>query len=263
MSPFNSHIYYNEWGGRTGTPVICIHGVGSHGLLFHRLAEDLTHLGFRVIAVDLRGHGKSTWDPPWDIPTHLADLESTCQALGIKNAFWVGHSFGGRLALELSAYAPELISRAVLLDPAIQVDARVAREWAEAASAHRVWTSITAAVEDLAKLSGLGPQGLDPFRKYAETWLTCGEDGMFFAPFSRPAIATAYSEMVTVPPPASRPMLVLRAAFAHVVTETALSTLMRTSGRTVSAISISANHDLLFDAFEETSHEVRKFFEAR
>ena len=51
-----------------------------------------------MIAPDLRGHGRSGWEPPWNHPTYVADLVETADALGIGEADWVGHSFGGRLS---------------------------------------------------------------------------------------------------------------------------------------------------------------------
>jgi lipase len=111
-------LHLHEWGDASAPPVVCLHGVTGHGERFRRLAEE-RWTSAHVIAPDLRGHGRSDWDPPWTIPTHLADLVETTDALGIEQADWVGHSWGGRLVLELAAAHPERVRRAVLLDPAI------------------------------------------------------------------------------------------------------------------------------------------------
>ena len=110
-------LHVHEWGDPDAPAVVCLHGVTGHGERYRRLAERWA--GFRVIAPDLRGHGRSDWEPPWTFPTHVADLVDTIDALGIERPDWVGHSFGGRLVLELAAAHPERIRRAVLLDPAI------------------------------------------------------------------------------------------------------------------------------------------------
>ncbi|MBD0339116.1 MAG: alpha/beta fold hydrolase [Thermoleophilia bacterium] len=78
---------------------MCLHGVGAHGLRYRRLADRLP--GRRLVALDLRGHGRSGWQPPWDLDTHLADLLETVDALGLERPDWIGHSFGGRLVIEL------------------------------------------------------------------------------------------------------------------------------------------------------------------
>src|SRR4029077_14752926 len=52
-----------------------------------------TDLGSPVGA--LRGHGDSTWDPPWDAATHVADLLETLDAEGVERVAVIGHSFGG------------------------------------------------------------------------------------------------------------------------------------------------------------------------
>jgi lipase len=105
-------LYVHAWGD--GPTVVCLHGVTSSGVLFERLAS---HLPYRLLAPDLRGHGRSTWEPPWRIEQHLADLGELFE----EPSAWIGHSFGGRLVIELAARRPELVERAVLLDPAIRV----------------------------------------------------------------------------------------------------------------------------------------------
>ena len=57
----------HEWGDPSAPPVVCLHGVTGHGLRFRRLAEERLADRFHVVAADLRGHGHSTWDEPWDI----------------------------------------------------------------------------------------------------------------------------------------------------------------------------------------------------
>ena len=113
-------LHVVEWGDPDAPPVVCLHGVTGHAGRFRQLAEERWAGRFHVFAPDLRGHGRSGWEPPWDVATHVADLVETVDALGIEQADWVGHSWGGRLVLELAAVHPERIRRAVLLDPAIQ-----------------------------------------------------------------------------------------------------------------------------------------------
>ena len=73
-----------EWGGSGGHPVICLHGVTGHGARFAQLASRLPD--FRVVGVDLRGHGYSGSEPPWSIATQIADLIEAAAALGIESA---------------------------------------------------------------------------------------------------------------------------------------------------------------------------------
>ena len=58
-----------EWGDPQGQPVICLHGVTGHGRRFRRLAEERLAT-YRVVGVDYRGHGSSTWEPPWSVEQH-------------------------------------------------------------------------------------------------------------------------------------------------------------------------------------------------
>src|SRR5215467_1166857 len=118
-------LYVHEWGDPGGEPLVCLHGVTGYAGVYQRLAEERWSER-RVLAFDLRGHGRSGWEPPWTFATHVADLAETSEALGLSTADWVGHSFGGRLVLELASVHPRLVRRAGLLDPAIQLLPHVA-----------------------------------------------------------------------------------------------------------------------------------------
>ena len=135
-------LHTHEWGDPDAPPLVCLHGVTGHGERFRRLAEKRWAAQFRVVAPDLRGHGRSGWEPPWTLETHVADLIETADALGIHEADWVGHSFGGRLVLELAAAHPERVRRAVLLDPAIDVLPHIAQSAAEDERAEPIYTSL-------------------------------------------------------------------------------------------------------------------------
>ena len=112
------HRFAAPLGAGVGVPILAIHGVKSHGRRFRRLAEEAWPER-TTLAVDLRGHGASTWDPPWDVSTHVADLLETLDAEGVERVAVVGHSFGGCLATHLAAAAPDRVERFVLLDPAV------------------------------------------------------------------------------------------------------------------------------------------------
>jgi lipase len=61
-----------------------VHGATGHGQRFEQLAAERWAIRFRVLAVDLRGHGRSGWQPPWTIETHIGDLLERVDALGLR-----------------------------------------------------------------------------------------------------------------------------------------------------------------------------------
>ena len=111
-----TQIYYKDWG--TGPKTV----VFSHGWPLNADAwEDqmlfLASNGYRCIAYDRRGHGRST--QPWDgnnYDTFAADLNTLVSTLNIKNATFVGHSMGGgEIARYLGKFGSARASKAVLI----------------------------------------------------------------------------------------------------------------------------------------------------
>src|SRR5712691_4109042 len=145
----------HEWGDPAAPAVVCLHGVNAHGRRFRKLAEERLANRFRVLAPDLRGHGYSDWEPPWTISTHAHDVLETLDDAGVRRAAFIGHSFGGRLTLELAALDPERIERAALLDPAIQILPHVGLDFAERERADHSFATIEDAID--ARLGSGGP----------------------------------------------------------------------------------------------------------
>jgi lipase len=98
-------LHVHDWGAADAPPLVCLHGVTSWGGRFRRLAEE--RLGaFHVFAFDLRGHGMSDWEPPWNLGAHTADLVDTLDVLNLDRVDIVGHSFGGRSTASSSSTRP-------------------------------------------------------------------------------------------------------------------------------------------------------------
>jgi pimeloyl-ACP methyl ester carboxylesterase len=110
-----------------GEPLVCLHGLQEGGIHFEPLAARLP--GRRLLAPDLRGHGDSEWEPPWRLEQHLEDVLDTVGEEPARD--WCGHSFGGRLCVELANRRPELVRRLVLLDPALRLQPENALRLAE------------------------------------------------------------------------------------------------------------------------------------
>ncbi|MGA0122900.1 MAG: alpha/beta fold hydrolase [Gaiellales bacterium] len=250
----------HAFGPDDGEPVLALHGVTGHGRRYAHLAPAALPER-RVLAVDLRGHGRSGWDPPWDVATHLADLLETLDAEGLRGPVdVVGHSFGGLLALGLVATAPERVRRAVLLDPAIALPAEVCRQRAEAVVPTAGWASREDALA--ARAEGIAPSGHRFLAQEIDDHVEERADGRWWARYSVPAAATAWSEMSRPAPIPSmpRPMLVVRAMRDDYVQDAALLTpLERAIGSELEVVGIDAQHILYWEALDETADEVRRF----
>lgn len=110
--------------------ILAIHGLTGHGRRWESMfSKHLPDTG--VIAPDLLGHGRSSWDPPWTIEANVAAIGELVENQAAGPVVVVGHSFGGAIALTLAAERPDLIAGLVLLDPAVGLDGRWVRDIAD------------------------------------------------------------------------------------------------------------------------------------
>jgi lipase len=255
-------LHVHEWGDRDAPPVVCVHGVSAHGRRFRKLAEERLASRFRVVAPDLRGHGRSDYDPPWDLSTHLDDLLETLAEEGVVDApAWVGHSFGGRLLLELAARSPERIRCAVLLDPAIQILPHVGLDFAEEAAKDHAYASVDEAID--ARLASGAPTPRSFVEEEAHEHLVPSSDGRLRWQYCRPAVVTVYSELCREPPPptvlAPLPALLVHASQFGLVREEQLEEYQAALGDGLEVVAVNGGHVVYWDAYEETADAVEEF----
>jgi lipase len=123
--------------------ILALHGVEAHGLRFLKLASLMP--ARRIVAPDLRGHGRSPGEGPWTVEQHVRDLRPLLESSQRAPAL-LGHSFGGLVAWELARAQPERVARLVLVDPAVGVSAEVAQEGKAAAATERSAPDVLEAV---------------------------------------------------------------------------------------------------------------------
>ena len=110
-----TEIYYKDWG--KGQPVVFSHGWPLSGDAFEDQMFFLTSRGYRCIAHDRRGHGRSSQPLAGnDMDTYADDLAALTETLDLKNAIHVGHSTGGgEVARYIGRHGTTRVAKAVLI----------------------------------------------------------------------------------------------------------------------------------------------------
>jgi non-heme chloroperoxidase len=110
-----TRIYYKDWG--SGQPVVFSHGWPLSGDAFEDQMYYLTSRGYRCIAHDRRGHGRSS--QPWngnDMDTYADDLAELTETLDLRHAVHIGHSTGGgEVARYIGRHGTKRVAKAVLI----------------------------------------------------------------------------------------------------------------------------------------------------
>jgi esterase len=110
-------IHYVDWGTAGRQPFIMLHGLDRVARTFDHLA---THFNTRyhVLAIDLRGHGDSDWDPDarYRVEDHVSDVEGLVRQLGLRDIVLWGNSTGGRVAQVFAGMYPDLVTHVIAED---------------------------------------------------------------------------------------------------------------------------------------------------
>jgi len=261
-------IYVRDYAPRlpiTGAPVICLHGLTRNSRDFEIVAPRIAALGRRVLAPDMRGRGRSAYDPD---PAHYVpavytqDVIAMMDALGLDKAVFVGTSMGGIITMALAALAPGRIIAAALNDMGPKLEAaglaRIAgyvgraqplASWADAGEANR-------AVNGQAFPTRLDDESF---------WLTFGkrthrqsDAGAIVADYD-PNIALAFTDSETSTPIdmsplfqalADKPVLSIRGAISDLLSAEGVEAMRAMKSDLMTAIVPDVGHAPLLDEDE-------------
>jgi lipase len=252
-------IVLHEWGEAESPRLVCLHGVTSHGRHFAELAGRLADR-FHVLAPDQRGHGDSTWEPPWHLEQYVRDVVDAVGSRGA--ATWLGHSFGARVAYEVAAALPELVERLVLLDPAIRIQPAVGLWAAENARRERVYATFAEGVDRRYEESALHSTPRERLEAELRLHLVEDDDGRWRYRYCQSAVVAAYGEMSREPPPFEQvrlPTLLLVGERSYLPYDDLLEPHAQALGELLHVVRVPGGHTVLWDAFDETFAAVDRF----
>ena len=113
-------LTYYEWRAQPGNhepPILIAHATGFHARCYSAIAGSFP--ARRVIALDLRGHGRSEGGPMDNWRIMADDVAAFLDQLRIRRALGVGHSMGAHVLFQCAADLPDAFSRLVLFDPVV------------------------------------------------------------------------------------------------------------------------------------------------
>lgn len=114
-----ARLSYFEWGDPSDPPILLAHATGFHARVWDQTVAALPD-GYRVIAVELRGHGRSPFTRPIESWKAIAqDVRELVQGLELRDIVGVGHSMGGYCMTRTAYHLAEAFRRVILVDPVL------------------------------------------------------------------------------------------------------------------------------------------------
>ncbi len=162
-------IHYVDWGGDGKPPMVMVHGLDRNARTFDHLATRFTSK-YRVLAIDMRGHGDSGWDPQgrYLVEDHVGDLEGVVQQLSLRNLVLWGNSTGGRVVQVFAGKHPDLVSRVISEDVGPERPRQIADNYAKRVQQEQAgWASQDELLAQLRKSNPrMSPAVLEPYVRY-------------------------------------------------------------------------------------------------
>jgi esterase len=124
-------IHYLDWGNPDRPPFIMLHGIGRIAHTFDHLAPRFA-ASYHVLAIDMRGHGDSDWDPKaaYLVEDYVKDIEALVEALRLRNLTLLGNSTGGRVVQVYAGLHPDNVKALIVEDVGPERPASIANGFA-------------------------------------------------------------------------------------------------------------------------------------
>jgi pimeloyl-ACP methyl ester carboxylesterase len=162
-------LHYVDWGGDGKQPFIMVHGLDRVARTYDHIATQFTSR-YRVLAIDMRGHGDSSWDPQgrYLVEDHVSDLEGIVAQLKLRDLVLWGNSTGGRVVQVFAGKHPELVSRVISEDVGPERPRQIADGYAKRVEQERAgWASTDELLAQLKKANPrMAPGVLEAYVRY-------------------------------------------------------------------------------------------------
>lgn len=219
-------------------PVLCLPGLTRNSRDFEQLARHL-RARRRVLTADLRGRGRSAWDPDpshYQLPTYVADAWSLLDSLAVPRVLIVGTSLGALLGMVMAAAQPQRIAGVVLNDAGPEIDPRGLQRIVGYAGKLPPVASWDEAADQARRVYGGALPGLTDaeWLHYARCGYRESAAGVP-VPDMDPAIARAFGAAATTPADlwplyaqiAGVPLLVIRGALSDLLSAATVARMLR------------------------------------
>lgn len=137
-------LHYLDWGGDEGKqPFLMLHGISRVAHTFDHIAPAFLDR-FRVIAIDMRGHGDSDWSPEGNylVEDYASDLEAFIDQLNLRDVVLLGNSTGGRVVQVYAGMHPERVAKLIVEDVGPERPTSIASGFAQrVAEEEKGWAS--------------------------------------------------------------------------------------------------------------------------
>jgi pimeloyl-ACP methyl ester carboxylesterase len=244
-APDRTRLFVRDYAGAAGeqrVPVMCLHGLTRNSADFEGLAPDIAQTGRRVLALDVRGRGRSDRDPD---PTHYRpdiyarDVLLTLDELNVGQAIFVGTSMGGLITMLIAAVATDRVRGVVLNDVGPVVNpAGLARigGYLGNVGPFASWQAFADKIRSMQ--STIYPRAGDEFWNIVAHRVGRElSDGRVLFDYD-PAIAMGFSQPAGAPPPdlqalfmamANKPILVLRGGLSDILAREGVEVMQKLS----------------------------------
>ena len=99
-----------------GKPLLILHGFLGMGDNWKTLGTKFSEEGFQVHLIDLRNHGRSEHTAEMNYRVMAQDIQEYCESKDLKNILLLGHSMGGKVAMQTAGDFPELVEKLIVVD---------------------------------------------------------------------------------------------------------------------------------------------------
>lgn len=156
-------LHIEQRGDPNQPAVVCLHGLMGAARNLWRLVEQISNDGYFVISYDQRGHGRSAWATKYNeytLSNFAHDALAVLDSRGVQRAHFIGHSMGGRVALEATRISPDRVRTLSLLDVGPRISPQA---YQEVRKVFEPLPLVFSTKEDADSFLGVHPPGMRQF----------------------------------------------------------------------------------------------------